>query len=391
MIHKEIIMKFSKYSLAILLFLIIGFNFGLNQGRGIAASDSEGVDMRDFWKTWNLIQEEYVDIEDVNEKDLIYGAIKGMVGSLDDPYTTFFTPSEKESFEESIFGNFSGVGMEVGIVDDMVTVVAPLKDTPAERAGIKSGDVIVSIDDESAVGMSIDDAVSRIRGEKGTDVKITISREEEDELLEIVITRGTIKIPILETRTEEDIFVIELYNFTGKVEKDFRKAMAEFFASNTDKLILDLRGNPGGYLDSAINISSYFLPEGAVVVQEDFGDRKTALRSTGQLLDLDDIEMVILIDSGSASASEIVAGALSEHGVATTIGKNTFGKGSVQQLVDISSDTSLKLTIAKWLTPEGKTISGEGLAPDIDVEVTKDDLENDRDPQLDAAIEFLNK
>lgn len=391
MITKEIIMKISKYSVVLMLFLTIGFSFGLNHGRGIAAIDSEGVDMRDFWKVWSLIQSEYVDIEDVSDEELVYGAIKGMVGALDDPYTTFFTPEEKESFEESIFGNFSGVGMEVGIVDDMITIVAPLKNTPAERSGVKSGDIITAIDGKSTVGMSIDDAVSKIRGEKGTKVVITVLREGLEELIDIEIVRDTIKIPTLDTRTEDGIFVIELYNFTGNITKDFRKAMAEFFVSGSDKLILDLRGNPGGYLDAAIDVSSYFLPEGAVIVQEDFGNTKKALRSTGQILDLDDLKMVVLIDGGSASASEIVAGALSEHGVATTIGRDTFGKGSVQQLLDISSKTSLKLTIAKWLTPEGNTISEEGLSPKINVEVTQEDLENEFDPQLEAAIQFLNK
>jgi carboxyl-terminal processing protease len=314
-----------------------------------------------------------------------------MVDSLDDPYTTFFTPEEKESFDESIFGNFGGVGMEVGIVDDLVTVVSPLKNTPAEKAGMRSGDIIVAIDDESAVGFSIDEAVSRIRGEKGTTVKITIRREGVDNLMDIEIVRDRIKIPILETRIEGDIYVIELYNFTGAVKKDFRDAIAKFKVSPLDKLILDLRGNPGGYLDAAVEVSSYFLPEGAVVVQEDFSDHKKVLRSSGELFEKGEIEMVILINSGSASASEIVAGALSEHGVATTIGRKTFGKGSVQELVDISKNTSLKITIAKWLTPDGNTISGAGLEPDINVEILQEDIDAGVDPQLQAAIEFLSK
>jgi len=385
------IMKISKYSLVILSFVVVGFIFGVNHGRGIASDESAGVDMGEFWKAWNIVQDKFVDIDDVKEKDLIYGAIQGMVGSLDDPYTTFFTPEEKKSFDESIYGNFGGVGMEVGMVDDYITVVSPLKNTPAERVGIKPGDIIVYIDDKSTSGMTIDDAVAKIRGEKGTSVKITVRRENEKENIEFEVMRDTIKIPILETRIEKDIYVIELYNFTGSVKKDFGEAIAKFSVSPLNKLIIDLRGNPGGYLDAAIDVASYFLPEGTVVVQEDFGDHKKALRSTGKLLEKDNIELVILIDSGSASASEIVAGALTEHGVATTIGRKTFGKGSVQELIDVSKNTSLKVTIAKWLTPEGKTISKEGLEPEINVEILQEDVDNGVDPQLQAAIDFLSK
>lgn len=385
------LMKISKYSLAILLFVATGFAFGVNHGRGIAADDSSGVDMREFWKVWNTVQEKFVDKEEIDNDALVHGAIQGMVDALDDPYTTFFIPEEKEKFDESIYGKFSGVGMEVGKVDDLITVVAPLKDTPAERSGMKSGDVIVSIDGESAIGMSVDDAVSKIRGEIGTVVVIGVVREGIDDAFDVEITRDNIKIPILDTRVEGDIYVVDLYNFTGSVRTDFAEAMAKFKVSPFNKLILDLRGNPGGYLDAAVDVSSYFLPEGVVVVQEDFGDHKRALRSKGNLFEKDEVEIVILINEGSASASEIVAGALSEHGVATTIGQKTFGKGSVQELVDISSNTSLKLTIAKWLTPDGNTISEEGLEPQISIEYTQEDADNDVDPQLQAAIEYLSE
>jgi len=391
MITNQKLMKISKYSAVIISFIAIGFAFGVNHGRGIAADNLSGVDMGEFWKVWNHVHETFVDKDDIDNEILVYGAIQGMVEALDDPYTNFLTPEEKKSFDEEVGGNFEGVGMEVGSVDGLLTVVAPLKNTPAEKAGIKSGDIIIAIDGESYIGSSIDEAILKIRGEKGTMVTITIKREGVDDLLDIEIIRDTIKIPVLETRIEKDIYIIELYSFIGSVDKDFREAISKFKVSPLNKLILDLRGNPGGYLESAIEISSYFLPEGKIIVQEDFGDEKRVARSSGEIFKKGEIEMVILIDSGSASASEIVAGALSEHGVATTIGSKTFGKGSVQKLIDVTNNTSLKITIAKWLTPEGKTISGEGLEPDIDVEFLQEHIDGEIDPQLQEAIKFLNK
>lgn len=356
---------------------------------------STNVDFSPFWKVWNLLETKYVKTASstlISNQDKLYGAISGLVDSLNDPYTVFLTPSETEQFNTSIQGNFEGVGMEIGIQDEILTVIAPLKNTPAERAGIKAGDKILKIDEKITESMSIDAAVKLIRGPIGTEVKLTIFREGQDETIEIVIKRDKIVIPTIDTEIKDDIFIISLYNFSANSSADFRKALREFVLSRKNKLILDLRDNPGGFLESAVEISSWFLPTGKTVVIEDFGNGQNnkVLRSEGYDIFNDNLKMVILINGGSASASEIVAGALHEHGIATLIGEQTFGKGSVQELIDITPETALKVTIAKWLTPNGKSISDGGLTPDIII----DSAPNGKDLseyQLEEAIKYLNK
>ncbi|MFT5352162.1 MAG: carboxyl-terminal processing protease, partial [Candidatus Paceibacteria bacterium] len=238
------------------------------------------------------------------------------------------------------------------------------------------------------------EAVSKIKGEKGTEVVITVAREGVAETIDISITRDNIKIPTVDTELRSDgVFVISLYNFNANATNDFRRALREFMLAKTDKLILDLRGNPGGFLTAAIDISSWFLPAGKIVVKEDFGGKEDeeVFRSRGYNIFNDNLKMAILVNGGSASASEIVAGALQSHGIAELIGTNTYGKGSVQELMDITEETSLKVTIARWLTPNGKSISDGGLSPDIEVEFTNEDFEAKKDPQLDAAIDYLLK
>jgi carboxyl-terminal processing protease len=297
-------------------------------------------------------------------------------------------------FGEEIAGNFSGVGMEVGMRDDMVTVIAPLPNTPAEKAGIIAGDTLIKIDGESTEGMNTDEAVRRIRGEQGTTVNLTIYREGQDEFVEISVVRDTIVIPTSKTDINGETFIIALYSFNALAEAEMQNALRSFVKSGKKNLILDLRGNPGGYLESAVSIASYFLPVGKVVVRENFGEgtEEQLYRSSGKELgDKAPKKFVVLIDGGSASASEILAGALKEHGVATLIGETTFGKGSVQELVELADGSSLKVTIARWLTPNGNSISEGGLAPDIEVKRTPLDRTENRDPQLDAALEFLQK
>jgi len=384
------------YSILIGVFLFGGgFFFGLGQGDSSEVKASEGLDLRPLWQVYRVIQDKFVSSNpdfEIDNEVLINGAIEGMVDALDDPYTVFFPPIENLEFQEAIDGEFEGVGMEVGMEDEMLTVIAPLKGTPAERSGIKSGDVIIAIDDVAVQGKSIDDSIALIRGEKGTEVVVTIIREGEDDLLKIAIIRDVIEIPTLRTEERDSVFIISLYNFTGSVKQDFKRALTAFIKSGEDKMILDLRGNPGGYLDASIDIAGYFLPTGKVIVREDFGDDgERLLRSSGGIFAEGEIELVVLIDGGSASASEIVAGALSEHGVATTMGTQTFGKGSVQELVPTSRDTSLKVTVARWLTPNGVSISKDGLEPDVIVEFEETDYEDEYDRQLERAVEFLNQ
>jgi carboxyl-terminal processing protease len=357
------------------------------------------ADLEAFWTVWNLIDEKYVPASstvEVTDEFRIQGAIQGMVDSLGDPYSRFLIPEEHKDFNESISGNFSGVGMEVGKKDSVITVISPLKDTPAEKAGIKAGDIILKIDGNVTADMSVDEAVNLIRGEKGTIVEFIIARMGEEGSMSIKVVRDNIKIPTLEYEMRKDgIFVISLFNFSAGVDNDFRKALREFVLSKSDKLILDLRGNPGGYLDSAVDISSWFLPAGKIVVQEDFGKNGSPkiFRSKGYNIFNDNLKMVVLVNGGSASASEIVAGALKEHGVAKILGEKTYGKGSVQELIPISDDTSLKLTIARWLTPNGVSISDSGLEPDIVVEALEDDPDTDdeADVQLEEAVKLILK
>lgn len=360
------------------------------------AAVSEDVDLSVFWEVWNLMDEKFVSAsatEPVVPAERVHGATAGMVASFDDPYTVFLPPKDAESFNEDISGNFGGVGMEVGMRDGVVTIIAPLPDTPAEKAGLISGDVIVRIDGESTEDMTIDDAVERIRGERGTEVTLSIYREGEFEFRDITVTRDTITIPTVETERIEDgdIFVIRLYSFNALAEMRMQEALREYVRSGADNLILDLRGNPGGYLQSAVSIASFFLDTGKIVVREQLSESEEKLfRSQGRTLrDFAPEEMVVLIDNGSASASEILAGALREHSIATLLGTNTFGKGSVQELVQLSDGSSLKVTIARWLTPNGTSISNGGLEPDIVISRTPEQRLNDEDPQFEAALSLL--
>lgn len=348
------------------------------------------VDFELFWKVWNLVESKYVANGELDRQEMFLGAVAGLVDSLGDPYSVFFPPKEAEIFESSVRGNFEGVGMEIGKRDGVLTVIAPLKGTPAERGGIRAGDQILKINDMSTADITVDEAVNLIRGERGTFVKFYIFREGEEEPIEIEVARDVIEIPVLETEQKEGgIFVISFYNFSARSAETFREALREMIRSGSTKMIIDLRGNPGGYLEAAVDISSWFLPMGEIVAREEFGSGEEHLyRSRGYDI-FENLPLVILIDRGSASASEIMAGALNEHGIATLVGEKTYGKGSVQELVDLDGGSSLKITIAKWLTPNGRSISEEGLDPDVEVEYTKEDFDAGRDPQMDKAMEIL--
>jgi carboxyl-terminal processing protease len=392
------------------LVILGSFSLGAYVGHSQAAADSfssiknrdEGkpsdVDFALFWEVWNTLNDKYVATHGtttipVTDQEKVYGAIQGLTDSLGDPYTVFFPPEEAKAFEEEISGNFEGVGMEIGLKEDILTVIAPLKGTPAESAGIKAGDKILKIDNTLTSGMSTDEAIKLIRGKKGTIVTFTIERSE-GEPFEVKVTRDVINVPTLSTKKlENGIFLIQLYSFTADSPNLFRNALREFMLSKSDKLILDLRGNPGGYLNAAVDMASFFLPQGKVVVREDYGGEKgeSTIKSKGYNIFTDKLKFVILVDGGSASASEILAGALHEYGKATLIGEKTFGKGSVQEVIPITSDTSLKVTVARWLTPNGVSISDNGIMPDIVVPISQEDIKAKKDPQLDRAIAELLK
>jgi carboxyl-terminal processing protease len=351
------------------------------------------ADFSAFWKAWNVLKDKSIYSSKITDQERVWGAISGLAATAGDPYTTFFSPEDNKLFKDEIKGSFSGIGAEIGMKDKILTVIAPLKDTPAWKAGIKAGDKILKIDKTSMNNVSVDGAISLIRGEKGTPVVLTILRGGESETREISIIRDTIDIPTIETEILPDgnIFLIKFYSFSENSDNLFAKALDEFAKSGSHKLLLDLRGNPGGYLDVAVNIGSWFIDEGKVIVSEDFGTSHAPVyyRSHGPKLFNNNLQFVVLVDGGSASASEILAGALREHKVATLVGEKTFGKGSVQELVDITPTTSLKVTVAKWLTPNGVSISQAGLEPDVKVPLTLKDYEAKKDPQMDKAVEIL--
>lgn len=363
---------------------------------GVSNKDTgtDNADFEPFWKVWNLINQKYPNASDISKQDRVYGAIKGLVDSLGDPYSVFFPPEDSKDFADTIHGSFEGIGMEVGMKDKILTVIAPLKGTPAEKAGIKPGDKILKIDDTVTSDMTVDKAVHLIRGKGGTDIRLTIYREGENEPLEISVTRAVIDIPTIETNKREDgIFVVTLYNFGLNSAVDMAGAIDEYNASNYKNLIIDLRGNPGGYLDAAVNIGSFFLPRGDVIVSESKGkddQNKKVYRSKGfNAINPKNNKIVVLVDKGSASASEIIAGAFKEHGIAKIIGETTYGKGSVQELLDVTGDTTVKITVADWLTPNGNSISKKGITPDIAVEQSDSDTKLNKDTVMERAVSFI--
>lgn len=387
--------------------IVISFGTGIYVGKDndnfsykmpkVISSATSTINMDAFWSTWKLLDQKFVytkkDAKSITDQDKVWGAIQGLTASYGDPYTVFMPPEESKNFESDISGNFEGVGMELAIKEKNIVVVAPLKGTPADRAGVKKGDIILSIDGKSAAGMTVDDAVKLIRGKAGTDVTLTFAREGEKLPVEIKITRGIIDVPTIETETRGDVFIIRLYNFYALSADKFRLSLREFIESGNHRLILDLRGNPGGYLDLAVDMASWFLPLGKTVVREDFGPNtiEQTYRSKGYDIFNQNLRMIILVDSGSASASEILSGALQEHKIARLVGTKTFGKGSVQELLKVTSDTSLKITVARWLTPNGISISDGGLTPDFEVKITEADIKANKDPQMEKAIELLSQ
>lgn len=356
---------------------------------------AEEADLSEFWRVWHLLDDKFAPASSsvqISSDEKLYGAIEGMVEAYGDPYTTFLPPTEAAMFDEDISGNFSGVGMEVGMRDDLITIISPLPNTPAEQAGLMAGDAIIAIDGESTESMNIDRAVRLIRGEEGTTVTLTIYREGAMATEDIVVTRAQIEIPTVVTEQRDGVFIIKLYSFNAIAEMKMQEALRAYVQSGSSKLVLDLRGNPGGYLQSAVSIASYFLPTGKVVLRESFGEsgEEQVYRSQGKTLkQFAPEEIVVLIDGGSASASEILAGALNQHGYATLIGTNSFGKGSVQELIDLPGNAALKVTIARWLTPDGTSLSGGGLTPDYIVSRSPEQRMNEEDPQLDAAFDYL--
>ena len=379
-----------------------GFLMGKNSIPNPAAHDRiffnkelgkpEVIDFGLFWKALERLEELYVDSDKIDYQQVLYGAIEGMTNSLGDDYTVFMKPEKTESFIKSVSGDdsFEGVGMELGIKGKVLTVVAPIEGTPAYKAGIKAGDKILKIDDKTTEGMQVEEAVSLIRGKKGTQVTLTITRKDFAEPKKFTITRDVIQIPVINwSMKDDDIAYIRIYQFTSNLPSKFRGVVSEILKNNAKKIILDVRNNPGGYLESAVDVASWFLPKGSVVLKEEFRDKELDDYKSSGYSGLQNFPAVVLVNNGSASASEILAGALRDIKGVKLVGEKTFGKGSVQQVETFPDDSSLKITVAKWLTPAGISIADEGLSPDVEVKLTEDDYNNGHDPQLDKAIELL--
>ena len=350
------------------------------------------VNFSQFWQVWNKIQTEYVD-KPVPEKQLFYGAIMGLLASLGDPYSLFMEPEVSQEFQQELKGSFEGIGAEIAVKNNQLVIVSPLVESPAEKAGLKAGDKILYIDDLDTAGLNVNEAVEKIRGPKGTPVTLTIWRDNEPKERKITITRDTIKIISASWKMEEKngkkIAVIELSHFNEDTNSRLIKAINEILTSEAKGIILDLRGNPGGYIDQAIEVTSHWLTAGKTVVSEQFADDKKQQHLANGQAELKSYQTIVLINGGSASASEIVAGALQDHKIATVVGEQSFGKGSVQSLEDYADGSAVKLTVARWLTPNGTTIDKQGITPDVKVELTEDDFNNSKDPQLEKAMELF--
>ena len=345
-------------------------------------------DFQIFWDVWESVQDEYVE-QPIEEADLFYGAMYGLIASLQDPYSEFYDPETAEAFNEELSGSFSGIGVEVGVKNDLLVVIAPLDGSPGEKAGLRAGDKIIAIDGEETFFISLDQAVSLIRGEEGTDVVLTIVSGDNSPR-DITITRQTIDHTGLRWEIIDDsIAHLKLSSFDQDTENLLNKFIREVDDNNQIKgIVLDLRNNPGGFLDMAIEVASEWIEQGIVLRERDNMGEERQHHARGRAR-LSNIPTVVLVNEGSASASEIVAGALQDYELATIVGVTTFGKGSVQKYETLEDGSAYRLTVARWYTPLERAINEVGVSPDIEIDLTEDDFNNDRDPQLDKALELL--
>lgn len=386
----------------IAIVVLVVFSLGFYGGQAFVDSNDDYVvsdeqrevkdlDLDQFWDVWSKVQIKYVDAEHIDHDNAVYGAIKGMVSSLDDPYSAFLTPDETQVFQDSLNSELEGIGAELTIEEGLLVVVSPLKDSPAEKASLKPGDVIIAIDATDAQEYSFFEAIQNIRGPRGTKVILTVVREGLDEPIDVTITRDRIDLESVTTEVlEDDIFYISINQFSDDTEKEFFEAVNEALLIDPSGVVLDLRFNGGGYLETSVNIMGEFVEDGlpGVIIESTASRNREVLEIDGNQR-LIDVPLVVLINEGSASSSEILAGALQDYERAFIIGSTSFGKGSVQEIETLNDGSSLRLTIAKWLTPSERDIDAEGIAPDLTVEITEEDAENDVDPQLDKAVEYL--
>lgn len=339
-----------------------------------------------YWEIYSRLESEYVG--EADRQKLLYGAIRGTVDALGDPYSLFLDPEEAERFFQDIEGEFSGIGAEINQEGETFVIVAPLPDSPAESAGLKAKDVIVSVDGKDASEFEFGELINAIRGKAGTEVKLGIFRDGAEEIEEVAVTRDTIELESVEYEARDGgVAVIRLTQFSDDTLRELTDLEDDLERNNTTGIVLDLRNNPGGYLDASVDIASLFVKDGPIVIEQNKAGERKEFPTTLQPV-LSDYKLVVLINDGSASASEIVAGAVQDRKEGTIVGTKSFGKGSVQEVDRLDDGSALRLTIAKWLTPDGRAIDHEGIKPDVEV---NDDEGTEADEQLDKAIEELRR
>ena len=393
--------------LLILSFIILVFGSGYKLGEyknqlnflqptnyNQSAGGRNNINFDLFWDTWNKLQERYVDQKKIDPKKMYYGAIKGMVTSIEDPYTFFLTPEENKQTKDDLGGKFEGIGAQLGLKDNRIVVIAPLKKSPAEISGVKAGDFINKVDDVSTKNWALSQAVSKIRGPKNTKVKLTLGRNNKE--IEVIIVRQQIIIALVELSFEKNIAVLKINQFGDNTNDEWNKAVDQIESKWSNKqikgLVLDLRDNPGGYLESSVYLASEFLALGKLVVKQEatlYGDKEYRVSKIGKL---QDIPLTVLINKGSASASEILAGALRDHKRAQLVGEKSFGKGSVQEALDLKGGAGLHVTVAKWVLPNGDWINSKGIEPNFIIvnEIKEGNtITKEADKQLEKAIQLL--
>lgn len=353
----------------------------------------ENLELDHFSEVWANIQESYVGIDRVDKKKLEDGAIKGLVSALGDPHSDYYTAEESEEFLSSLDSELQGIGAELNEEDGKIVVVTPLEGSPAEKAGLKVGDQIVAVDGEEVVGEDMFGVIGKIRGEKGTKVVLTVYRDEVDELLELSIVRDKIEVSsvrIIELEDAEDIAYLRINQFSNDTEEEFVKAVNELLVKSPKGLIIDLRYNGGGYLQTAIGVLGELLePNTKIVNIEEKGARLESEIFTEGQARITEIPLVVLVNEGSASASEILAGAVKDNDRGVVIGTQTYGKGTVQELLPYTDGSTLRITVSKWLTPNGTDIDHKGITPDVIIEFTEEDIEAENDVQLERAKDYI--
>jgi carboxyl-terminal processing protease len=369
----------------------VGVTWWLMHGQTPQAEEASEFSV--FWEAWHLVEEDFYGALP-NMQQVTWGAIRGSLATLGDPHTTFLEPEPRQREREDLSGRFGGIGAYVRADEEGRILLEPMPDLPAARAGVQKGDQVLKVDDtEISDDMPVDDVVTLIRGDIGSTVRLTLQREGEAEPVVVEIRREEIPSPSVEWRMLEEapgVGYVRITIFSGRTQVELREALADLLDQGMTKLVLDLRGNGGGLFDAAIDVASEFLREGVVVYQVEKGSPEEAFRASART-SLPDTPMAVLVDGGTASASEIVAGALQDRERAVLVGETTYGKGSVQSVYDLSDGSSVHITHAQWFTPQRRAISGEGLVPDLQVSITEEDRNQGRDPQLERAIEHLRQ